>query len=101
MPWADRLRNLKADVLPVQTGLARGYMQGLPGQEGYVGEYLFPVQGVDEEEGSIPIFGKNSYLVHDTERALGAESNVIPTEKIGTTPYRTVEHDLEYPVDYR
>jgi len=101
MSFADRIRNIKGNVLTVQTKLARGYSQGLPGQEGYVGQQLFPIVEVDKEEGTIPIWGKESFLVQKTERALRGASNVLPVEKLTDTEYKTVEHDLEYPIDYR
>jgi hypothetical protein len=92
---ADRLAGLRI-VDPTLTNLARGYTN-----DDHVGEALFPVAYTDKEAGKIPQWGKESFKIYKTERALRAKSNRIMPE--GTTPINFVceEHDLEYPVDYR
>ncbi|MCD5374065.1 hypothetical protein LQQ57_24250 [Escherichia coli] len=41
-------------------------------------------------------------MEYDTERAVGADSNVLVREKTGTLgPWCWVKHDLAAPVDYR
>ncbi|MFS7119485.1 hypothetical protein ABMZ33_25120, partial [Escherichia coli] len=46
-------------------------------------------------------FGKTAFVEYDTERAVGADSNVLVREKTGTLDLVLGEHDLAAPVDYR
>lgn len=90
-----RLSNLRV-VDPVLTNLATGYSN-----EAFVAESIFPLVSVAKEAGKIPTFGKDSFKIYETERAIRANSNVISPESIGTTDFVLTEHDLAYPVDYR
>lgn len=83
-------------VDPVLTQLLRGYVNAE-----FVGHNLFPIVSVDKEAGKIPTFGKESFLVFNTERALRAKSNKLPVEARTTVDFATVEHDAVYPTDYR
>lgn len=90
-----RLSNLRV-VDPVLTQLATGYVN-----EDFVAEKIFPVVSVAKEAGKIPQFGKEAFMIYDTERAIRANSNVIEPNERTTTSYLLEEHDLAMPVDYR
>jgi len=83
-------------VDPVLTTIARGYSNAE-----FIGDKLFPFVTVDKEGGRIPKFGKESFRVYDTERAIRADSNQMQAWGIETITYETTEHDLKYPIDYR
>jgi hypothetical protein len=83
-------------VDPVLTNLARGYSNSA-----FVGTVLFPVANVFKEAGKIPSFGKESFKVYDTERAIRAKSNVLPVESRTNIDFVLTEHDAVYPLDYR
>lgn len=91
----SRLSKLRI-VDPVLTQLAIGYSN-----DALVAETLFPNAPVDKEGGKIPKFGKESFRLYNTERALRAKSNRIQPEDIGGIDVVLDEHDLEYPIDYR
>lgn len=83
-------------VDPVLTNLAVGYTNAE-----MVGHHLFPFANVDKEAGKLPRFGKDSFLVYDTERALRAESNRGDLDAPDSDSFTLTEHDLEFPVDDR
>lgn len=91
----DRLKKLRV-VDPVLTSLARGYRNAQ-----YIGEGLFPIAEIEKESGIIPLFGKESFRLWETERAIRAKSNVMTTDDVDTLDVVLREHDLAYPVDYR
>lgn len=90
-----RLSNLRV-VDPVLTTIARGYSNNE-----FIADKLFPFVTVEKEAGKIPVFGKESFRVYDTERAIRAESNEMLSFGIATVDFVTTEHDLAYPIDYR
>lgn len=90
-----RLEELRV-VDPVLTTLARGYVNAE-----LVGIVLAPIAVVPKETGKIPQFGKDSFKLYNTERALRAQSNRLSPEGISTIDYVLTEHDVEYPIDYR
>lgn len=90
-----RLANLRI-VDPVLTTIARGYSNNE-----FIADRLFPFVTVQKEAGKIPLFGKESFRVYDTERAIRAESNEMLSFGISTVDFVTTEHDLAYPIDYR
>ncbi len=92
---ADRLKSLRV-VDPVLTSIARGYSNAQ-----YIGESLFPIAITEKEGVVVPLFGKESFLLWDTERAIRAASNVMVPDGIGELDVVLREHDLAYPVDYR
>ncbi|EJA5115245.1 hypothetical protein MVA20_004903 [Salmonella enterica] len=49
----------------------------------------------------MPTFGKTAFVEFETQRAVGADSNVLVREKTGTLDLVLNEHDLAAPVDYR
>lgn len=83
-------------VDPVLTQLARGYSNAEA-----VGSLLFPIVSVKKEAGKIPLFGKESFLIFNTERALRAKSNRLPVEDRDAANFTLTEHDSSYPIDYR
>lgn len=80
----------------VLTNLAVGYRQA-----GFVGEKIAPVVMVEKEGVKVPVFGKGSFVEYETERAVGAASNVITLDRGKTLPVVLEEHDLAAGVDYR
>ena len=86
----------KRVVDPVLTSIARGYKNAA-----FIGERIFPVVLTDKEGVRVPTFGKTAFVEYDTERAVGADSNVLVREKTGTLDLVLGEHDLAAPVDYR
>lgn len=91
----SRLKQLRI-VDPVLTNLAACYRNTQ-----YVGEHLFPIAEMAKEAGIIPLFGKESFMLWNTARAIRAHSNVMPTADIDTMDVVLREHDLAYPIDYR
>ncbi|KVN33302.1 hypothetical protein WJ63_04760 [Burkholderia pyrrocinia] len=90
-----RLSKLRI-VDPVLTNLAIGYTNAE-----FIGQNLMPVVEVEKEGGKIPKFGKESFRLYKTERALRAKSNRMNPEDLGSVDVVLDEHDLEYPIDYR
>lgn len=90
-----RLQNLRV-VDPVLTELARGYRNA-----DFIGEKIFPVSGMSKEGARIPVFGKESFKIPQTVRAIRASSNRIVPENRTFMDVVLEEHDIEYPVDYR
>jgi len=87
---------LQRIVDPVLTTLARGYANAE-----LVAIYLFPVVFLPKEGARVPRFGKEAFKIHNTERAIRANSNRISPNDLDSIPVNFKEHDLEYPVDYR
>lgn len=81
---------------PILTNIVRGYQNN-----GLIGDNLFPVVQVEKEAGKIPLFGKEAFLLKNTQRAIRADSNQTKGATINTTPFALEEHDLEIPMDYR
>jgi hypothetical protein len=86
----------KRVVDPVLTSIARGYKNAA-----FIGEHIFPIVQTDKEGVSVPTFGKSAFVEYDTERAVGADSNVLVREKTGKLDLVLNEHDLAVSVDYR
>lgn len=91
----DRLKQARI-VDPVLTSIARGYSNAT-----YIGESLFPIAYAEKEGVIVPLFGKEAFLLWETERAIRAESNVMTPENVEPLDVVLREHDLSYPVDYR
>ena len=69
---AAHLRQLRGQIDPVLTQLAVGHKQAE-----FIGEKNYAC-GVYRKEGvKIPTFGKGSFVEYQTERAVGAASNVV------------------------
>lgn len=80
----------------VLTRLAIGHKQAA-----FVGERIAPPVYVDKEGIKVPRYGKGSFVEYDTERVVGADSNVITLDSGGHLPVVLEEHDLAAGVDYR
>lgn len=93
---ASRLRKLRGQIDPVLTSLALGYKQAE-----FIGEKIMPVVFTDAEGIQAPKFGKGSFVEYQTERAVGAASNVITMDVPSYLPVVLEEHDLAAGVDYR
>ena len=81
---------------PLLTTIARGYSN-----DQYIGDKLFPVVTVDKEGGKIPLFGKESFKLWNTERALRADSNEMDGSWLTQTSFALTEHDIQQRLDYR
>ncbi|MBE8611521.1 hypothetical protein CYG68_03710 [Morganella morganii] len=81
---------------PVLTTVARGYKNA-----SFINEFIFPRVGMEKEGAKVPVFGKGVFATYETERAMGAKSNVVTREKVTTADIVLAEHDLAVPVDYR
>lgn len=92
----SHLKKLRGQVDPVLTQLALGYKQA-----DFIGERIMPVVFTDKEGVRIPLFGKGSFVEYDTERAVGAASNIITLDSPNYMPVVLEEHDLAAGVDYR
>lgn len=90
-----RLATLMGNA-PILTNLARGYKNAE-----FIAESILPVVMVDQEEGKIPLYGKEEFRIHQSLRALRANSNVIPPSSKNTTSFILNEHDLTESIDYR
>lgn len=86
----------KRVVDPVLTNIARGYKNAA-----FIGEHLFPLVHTDKEGVSVPTFGKSAFVEVDTERAVGANSNILVRDHVGKLELVLNEHDLAAAVDYR
>ena len=76
--------------------VARGYKNNA-----FVAQYLFPEITSEKEKIDIFEFNKEAFKVHDTERAIRGNSNVISPEGFKKHSATLTEHDLAYPIDYR
>lgn len=92
---SNRLDNIRV-VNPVLTNLAQGYHNGT-----CIAKELFPEVEVEKESGTIPLFGRESFILQNTERQIRGKSNRVDPKNIGGDTYELVEHDLEYPMDKR
>jgi hypothetical protein len=92
---AGRLENLRG-LDQVLTKIARGYSNN-----GYIGKNLFPEVAVDVEGGKIPLWGKESFRIFKTARAIRANSNEMEGAWLDTTPFALEEHDIVQRLDAR
>ncbi len=90
----NRLDELRM-IDPVLTTIAQGYSNA-----GLVADFLFPHVQVSKMKGKVPVFGKDAFIVRDTERAIRAASNRIPPSDISFVEFETVEKDIEIALDY-
>lgn len=93
---ASHLRKLRGQIDPVLTQIAVGYKQAE-----FISEKIMPVVWSDREGVQAPKFGKGSVVEYNTERAVGAASNIITLDAPSYLPVVLEEHDLAAPVDYR
>lgn len=91
----NQLQNLRVQD-PILTTIVRGYQNNE-----LIGDQIFPVVTVEKEAGNIPLFGKEAFILKNTQRALRAASNKTTGSSIDLTPYSMIEHDLSIDMDYR
>lgn len=91
---SSRIDDLRM-VDPVLTTIAQGYSNA-----SLVGEYLFPNVTVSKLKGKVPVFGRESFVVRDTNRATRALSNRIPPSDLNFVDFETTERDIELAIDY-
>ena len=91
---SSRLDELRM-VDPVLTTIAQGYSNA-----SMVAEYLFPSVQVSKLKGKIPVFGKEAFVLRQTERAIRAASNRIPPSDLELVSFETHEEDIEIALDY-
>lgn len=91
---ASRLDDIRM-VDPVLTTIAQGYTNS-----DMVGEFLFPTVQVSKLKGKIPLFGREAFIVRETQRAIRSQSNRIPPADIQFTAFETTEKDIEIAIDY-
>lgn len=82
-------------VDPVLSTVAQGYSNAA-----MVAEYLFPVVQVSKLKGKIPVFGREAFIIRETERAIRAQSNRMPPSDLELVEFETREQDVEIAVDY-
>lgn len=90
----SRLDNLRM-VDPILTNIAAGYTPSY-----LIGRYLFPTVKVNSQKGRVPLFGKDSFVLRDSNRAIRSNSNRIPTMDFQTIEFALQERDLEVAMDY-
>ena len=90
----SRLDTLRM-VDPVLTSLAHGYTP-----INYIGQFLFPTISVSAQKGRIPLFGKDAFVLRESQRAIRSNSNRIPTMNFETIEFSLKERDLEVAMDY-
>ncbi len=76
--------------------VARGYRN-----EELIAKSLFPTIDSELEKVDIFEFNKEAFKIHDTERAIRGNSNVISPQGFKKHTATLTEHDLAYPIDYR
>ncbi|MDR0926152.1 MAG: major capsid protein [Ignavibacteria bacterium] len=82
-------------VDPILTTLIQGYNNA-----SMVSDALFPTIPLQFSKGKIPIFNKSAFVVRDTIRAIGANSNRIPVSDYVLLPFELQERDIEIALDY-
>lgn len=82
-------------VDPVLTTLAQGYTNSA-----LIADKLFPVVFVNKLKNKIPMFGKEAFLIRQTDRAIRAISNRIPPYEFEMMSIETRERDIETAIDY-
>jgi len=80
---------------PVLTTISQGYEN-----PAFIAEVLFPTVSVSKLKGKIPSFGKDSFIVRATDRAIRANSNRIIPAEFEMVNFSTQEQDIEIAIDY-
>lgn len=91
---ASRLDDLRM-VDPVLTTIAQGYSNNA-----LVWDKLFPTVAVEKHKGKIPVFGRDSFIIRETDRAIRSTSNRIPPSDLSFIEFETQERDIEIAIDY-
>ncbi len=80
---------------PVLSTVAQGYTNAA-----MVSTKLFPIVEVSKLKGKVPEFGRESFLIRDTVRAIRAASNRIAPADVNMIEFQTQERDIETAIDY-
>ncbi|MFA5511892.1 MAG: hypothetical protein WC313_05530 [Candidatus Kapaibacterium sp.] len=91
---SSRIDDLRL-VDPVLTTIVRGYENN-----SFIAEELFPTVTVSKMKGKVPKFGKDAFVVRNTERAIRSDSNRIAPGEFELIPFETRERDIETAIDY-
>ena len=91
----SRMQELRM-VDPVLTNLAAGYIN-----DEFIADLVLPPVTVAKEGGKVPLFGKAQFVVHRTERAIRADSNVRDPDGVKSIDFVLDEHDIATRLDYR
>ncbi len=91
---SSRLDSLRV-VDPILTNLALGYSPDY-----LIGNKLFPTVKVSSQKGRIPKFGKDSFVLRNSSRAIRSNSNRIPSMEFESVEFNLQERDLEVAMDY-
>lgn len=92
---ASRLNTIQGEVNPILTKLAVGYSS----LQRFIARKVAPVIESLTESGTIYTFGKEGFMLYDTERALRANAKKIDFA-VSKDTYRCAEHALESSLDY-
>jgi hypothetical protein len=92
---ASRLETIRGEVNPILSKLAKGYNP--PDQ--YIAKKVAPVVESLTESGTLFSFGKEGFMLYDTERALRANSKKLDFA-ISKDTFVTKEHSMETSLDY-
>jgi len=91
MSTLDNLRMID----PVLTSLAQGYSNS-----NLIYDRLFPAVSVSKQKGKVPLFVRESFMAHQTERAVRSSSNRMLPGDIQLINFQTQERDIEAAIDY-
>ncbi|MDD3124569.1 MAG: hypothetical protein PHV24_01885 [Candidatus Kapabacteria bacterium] len=91
---SQRLNELRM-VDPVLSTIAQNYTS-----EMFLSEKIFPIISVNKMKGKYPVFGKDAFVLHNTARAIRADSNRVNSTGYTLETYETQEHDIEMALDY-
>lgn len=80
---------------PVLTTIAQGYSNN-----NMVAEKLFPAVPLPFFKGKIPVFNRSPFIVRDTRRAIGANSNRVDKSNYELMDFEMQERDAEMSIDY-
>jgi hypothetical protein len=80
---------------PVLTTIAQGY-----GNQVLVAESLFPIVGISYNKAKVPVFNKTAFILRNTSRARGANSNIIPATDYSFIDIALNEYDIAMELDY-
>jgi len=90
-----RLDSLKLGIDPVLTNLAQRYEN-----PAFVSNLILPDVMVEKQTGKYPIFGKESMMVYETERALKSPVKEMPVEDWTFGSFNLKEQALETTIDH-
>lgn len=92
----SRNKDIQGQVDPILTTFATGYQ---PMSAKMIARRVAPRIPTNTNSGTLFSFGKEGFMIYDTERALRANAKKIEFA-IGKDTYRTAEHVLESSLDY-